>query len=407
MNLNLERFIRYVKIDTQSSEDESKTPSSEKQWDLANILVKELNDLGASDVKLDDKCIITATIPANCDNDIPVIGFIAHMDTALDLTGTNVKPQVIEKYNGEDIKLNEQYTLSPLQFPSLLNSIGHTLVTTSGDTLLGADDKAGIVIIMGLIEYLINHQEIKHGTIKIAFTPDEEVGRGTENFNIKEFGADFAYTVDGSSINEIEYECFNAASADITFNGVSIHPGSAKGIMINALHLAMEFHSLLPKHLDPALTEGYEGFNHLLEISGGVSQADAHYIIRNHDYELLEQQKNDFLNAAAIMTNKYKYNCVNVFIKDSYRNMKDYLKDKMFVVDYAKQAITNIGYTPVSNPIRGGTDGANLTLNGLPCPNLGTGGYNCHGRYEYLDLNELEDGIKICLEIINLVSKDN
>ncbi len=405
MNLNLERFIRYVKIDTQSSEDESKTPSSEKQWDLANVLVQELKDLGANDVKLDNNCIITATLPANCDNDVPVIGFIAHMDTALDITGTNVKPQIINNYNGEDIKLNEQYILSPKKFPSLLNHIGHTLVTTSGDTLLGADDKAGIVIIMGIIEYLIKNPEIKHGTIKIAFTPDEEVGRGTENFDIEAFGADFAYTIDGGAINEIEYECFNAASANVSFNGVSIHPGSAKGIMINALHLAMEFHNLLPKDLDPALTEGYEGFNHLTELTGNVSKATANYIIRNHNIELLEEQKNDFLNAAAILTNKYKYNCVNVFIKDSYRNMKDYLKDKMFVVDYAKKAINKVGYTPISTPIRGGTDGANLTLNGLPCPNLGTGGYNCHGRYEYLDLNELEDGIKICLEIIKTISK--
>lgn len=406
MNKNLERFIRYVKIDTQSSEDESKTPSSDKQWDLARVLLKELQELGIKDAKLDKNCIITGSIPSNTNKKVPTIGFIAHMDTALDLTGTNVRPQVIENYNGKDIKLNDNYVLSPSSFPSLLNKIGHTLVTTNGDTLLGADDKAGITIIMGVIDYLLNHPELKHGTIKIAFTPDEEVGRGTENFNIKEFGADFAYTIDGGSVNEIEYECFNAASVDIYFNGVSIHPGSAKGIMINALHLAMEFHSLLPKHLDPALTEGYEGFNHLLEIKGGVSDASSHYIIRNHDYKLLEEQKNDFLNAATIMTNKYQYNCVNVLIKDSYRNMKDYLLDKMYIVDYAKQAIANLGYTPTSNPIRGGTDGANLTLNGLPCPNLGTGGYNCHGRYEYLDLNELEDGIKIALEIIKIVTNN-
>lgn len=404
MDKDLERFIRYVKIDTQSSEDESKTPSSEKQWNLANLLVDELEEMGVNDVNLDKNCIITATIPSNTDEKVPVIGFIAHMDTALDLTGTNVKPQIVENYDGKDIKLNDKYTLSPTQFPSLFNSIGHKLVTTSGDTLLGADDKAGITVIMGLIEYLINHPEVKHGAIKIAFTPDEEVGRGTENFDIKSFGADFAYTIDGSSVNEIEYECFNAASADVYFTGVSIHPGSAKDIMINALHLAMEFHSLLPKELDPALTEGYEGFNHLTDLNGGVSEAHSQYIIRNHDYKLLEKQKEDFMNAAAILTQKYQYNCVNLLIKDSYRNMKDYLTDKMFVVDYAKQAIKNIGYTPVSNPIRGGTDGANLTFRGLPCPNLGTGGYNCHGRYEYLDLNELKDCIKIALEIIKIVT---
>ena len=276
----VKRFLKYVSFDTQSDDNSTSTPSTSKQLLLAKYLVNELKSIGCSDVLLDQYGIVYASIPSNCEEKLPTIGLIAHMDTALDLTGTNVKPQVIENYDGKDIKLNDQYTLSPTQFPSLLNSIGHTLVTTSGDTLLGSDDKAGIVVIMGLLDYLLANKDVKHGTIKIAFTPDEEVGRGTENFDIKAFGADFAYTIDGSSVNEIEYECFNAASADVYFNGISIHPGSAKDIMINALHLAMEFHSLLPKHLDPALTEGYEGFNHLLEINGGVSNASSHYIIR-------------------------------------------------------------------------------------------------------------------------------
>ena len=407
MNKNIDRFIKYAMIDTQSCEDEVKAPSSDKQFDLANILKEELISLGIKDVELNEKCIITASIPSNSNKNIPTIGFIAHMDTATDLTGTNVKPQIIENYNGKDIILNEKYTLTPSQFPSLLDKIGHTLITTSGDTLLGADDKAGITIIMGLVEFLLEHPEIEHGTIKIAFTPDEEVGRGTENFDIEKFGADFAYTIDGGSVNEIEYENFNAASAKIKFNGVNIHPGSAKGIMINALHLAMEFHSLLPKELNPALTEGYEGFNHLLEIQGGVSEAHSYYIIRNHDKELFNKQKIDFENIAKALNEKYNYNCAELTIKDSYKNMKDYLQNKMYIVDYAKKAISNIGYTPISNPIRGGTDGANLTFKGLPCPNLGTGGYNFHGRFEYLDINELEDGIKIALEIINIVTKES
>lgn len=407
MNKNIERFIKYAMIDTQSVEDESKTPSSDKQFNLANILKEELIELGASNVELDHNCIVTALIPATIKREIPTIGFIAHMDTATDLSGTNVKPQIINNYNGKDIILNEIYTLSPSKFPSLLNKIGHTLITTSGDTLLGADDKAGITIIMGMVEYLLSHPEIEHGNIKIAFTPDEEVGRGTENFDIEKFGADFAYTIDGGSVNEIEYENFNAASAKMKFNGVNIHPGSAKGIMINALHLAMEFHSLLPKELDPSLTEGYEGFNHLLEIQGGVSEANSYYIIRNHDKELFNKQKHDFEKIRDLLNNKYHYNCVELTLKDSYKNMKDYLIDKMHIVDYAKKAISNIGYTPISNPIRGGTDGANLTFKGLPCPNLGTGGYNFHGRFEYLDVNELEDGIKIALEIINIVTKES
>jgi len=404
MNKNLERFIRYVKIDTQSDENSTTSPSTKKQYDLANVLFNELKELNIK-CKMTKEGIVIGEIPKNFDKDVPVIGFLAHMDTATDLTGTNVKPKVIENYDGKDIRLNDEYVLSPTNFPSLLNKINHTLVTTSGDTLLGADDKAGITIIMGLIDYLLENKDLKHGTIKFAFTIDEEVGRGTECFDIEDFGCDYAYTIDGGNPNEVEYECFNAASALVTISGISIHTGSAKGIMVNSQHLAMEFFSLLPPHLDPSKTSGYEGFNHLLHSEGSCEKTTMTFLIRNHDKVLFNTQKEDFFNIMHYLNNKYNNNFVNVEIKDTYSNMKDYLKDKMYVVDIAYEALKNQGLTPVSNPIRGGTDGANLTMNGLPCPNLGTGGYNYHGRFEYLSLNELEKMIDVLVEIVKLSCK--
>ena len=404
MNKNLERFIRYVKIDTQSDENSTTSPSTKKQYDLANVLFNELKELNIK-CKMTKEGIVIGEIPKNIDKDVPVIGFLAHMDTATDLTGTNVKPKVIENYDGKDIRLNDEYVLSPTNFPSLLNKINHTLVTTSGDTLLGADDKAGITIIMGLIDYLLEHKDLKHGTIKFAFTIDEEVGRGTECFDIEDFGCDYAYTIDGGNPNEVEYECFNAASALVTISGISIHTGSAKGIMVNSQHLAMEFFSLLPAHLDPSKTSGYEGFNHLLHSEGSCEKTTMTFLIRNHDKVLFNTQKEDFFNIMHYLNNKYNNNFVNVEIKDTYSNMKDYLKDKMYVVDIAYEALKNQGLTPISNPIRGGTDGANLTMNGLPCPNLGTGGYNYHGRFEYLSLNELEKMIDVLVEIVKLSCK--
>ena len=404
MNKNLERFIRYVKIDTQSDENSTTSPSTKKQYDLANVLFNELKELNIK-CKMTKEGIVIGEIPKNIDKDVPVIGFLAHMDTATDLTGTNVKPKVIENYDGKDIRLNDEYVLSPTNFPSLLNKINHTLVTTSGDTLLGADDKAGITIIMGLIDYLLEHKDLKHGTIKFAFTIDEEVGRGTECFDIEDFGCDYAYTIDGGNPNEVEYECFNAASALVTISGISIHTGSAKGIMVNSQHLAMEFFSLLPPHLDPSKTSGYEGFNHLLHSEGSCEKTTMTFLIRNHDKVLFNTQKEDFFNIMHYLNNKYNNNFVNVEIKDTYSNMKDYLKDKMYVVDIAYEALKNQGLTPISNPIRGGTDGANLTMNGLPCPNLGTGGYNYHGRFEYLSLNELEKMIDVLVEIVKLSCK--
>ena len=320
----------------------------------------------------------------------------------MDLTGKDVNPKIIENYNLEDIKLNDEYTLSPNDYPSLKNKKGHTLITTSGNTLLGADDKAGITIIMGLIEYLLNHNEIEHGTVKFAFTIDEEIGRGTDQFNIEEFNCDYAYTVDGGDPNEVEFECFNAASCNVEIKGVSIHTGSAKGIMINSQHLAMEFFNKLPKELDPALTSGYEGFNHLHSFEGDVELTKMSFLIRNHDKELFNKQKQDFINAQNYINKKYNKDLCKVEIKDTYSNMKDYLEGKMYVVDIAYNALKNKGLTPVSNPIRGGTDGARLTMLGLPCPNLGTGGYNFHGRYEYLSLNELEKMIDVLVEIVKL-----
>lgn len=404
MNKNLERFIKYVKIDTQADENSFSVPSSLKELDLAKVLYNELKELNVK-CELTKEGIVMGEIPSNTNKETPVIGFLAHMDTALDLTGTNVLPQIIENYDGNDIKLNNQYSLSMKDFPSLKNKIGHTLVTTSGDTLLGADDKAGITIIMGLIDYLLNHKEIEHGVIKFAFTIDEEIGRGTDNFDIEKFGCDYAYTIDGGNPNEVEYECFNAASCTVTIKGVSIHTGSAKGVMVNSQHLAMEYFNLLPKELDPALTSGYEGFNHLNHFNGSCELTTMNFLIRNHDKALFNKQKEDFINAMNAINNKYKNDFVSIEIKDTYSNMKEYLKDKMYVVDIAYEALKNKGLTPISNPIRGGTDGANLTMNGLACPNLGTGGYNYHGRYEYLSLNELEKMIEVLVEIVKLSCK--
>lgn len=406
MNKNLKRFIDYITIDTQSDGNSTSSPSTLKQFDLANLLITQLKELKLHDIELTNECIVYATLPSNLDYECPVIGFNAHLDTSSDCSGNNIKPQIIENYDGKDIILSKEkkIILSSSQFPNLKNKISHTLVTTDGNTLLGADDKAGITIIMSMLHHLVTHPEIKHGTIKIAFTPDEEIGRGTENFDVKKWGADFAYTLDGGNPSLVEYENFNAASASIKINGVSIHPGTAKDKMINANEVAMELHSLLPFFEKPQFTEGYQGFNHLTSLSGGVETATMHYIIRNHDKALLQKQKEIFITIKDYLNNKYQYEIIELTIKDSYKNMKEYLLDKMYVVDIAYQALKNIGYEPISSPIRGGTDGASITYQGTPCPNLGTGGYNYHGKFEYLDLNELEDMIKVVLEIIKITS---
>ena len=393
----LERFINYVKIDTMSSEDQTTTPSTLKQFDLARLLEKELQELGLIDIKLSEHCILTATLPSNCESN-EVVGFIAHLDTIPGFSGTNVNPNVVYNYDGSTIELKNNIKLSPSQFPFMNDLIGKTLITTDGTTVLGADDKAGVAIIMEMLEYFVKN-DIPHKTIKVAFTPDEEIGGGIDSFDVNEFGADYAYTIDGGAYNEINYENFNAASAIVKVNGLDIHPGSAKGQMINAVSIACEFEMMLDEFAKPMYTEGYEGFNHLCEMSGCVTTATMDYIIRNHDLAKLEKQKQDFINIAEKLNQKYGANTVELQIKDSYKNMAEYIKKDPRSVIAATKAMERLGINTVTSPIRGGTDGAKLTLMGLNTPNLGTGGYNCHGPYEFACLEEMEIVVNIIKEI--------
>ena len=393
----LERFINYVKIDTMSSEDQTTTPSTLKQFDLARLLEKELQELGLEDIKLSEHCILTATLPSNCESN-EVVGFIAHLDTIPGFSGTNVNPNVIYNYDGSTIELKNNIKLSPSQFPFMNDLIGKTLITTDGTTVLGADDKAGVAIIMEMLEYFVKNN-IPHKTIKVAFTPDEEIGGGIDSFNVNEFGADYAYTIDGGAYNEINYENFNAASAIVKVNGLDIHPGSAKGQMINAVSIACEFEMMLDEFAKPMYTEGYEGFNHLCEMSGCVTTATMDYILRNHDLAKLEKQKQDFINIAEKLNQKYGANTVELQIKDSYKNMAEYIKKDPRSVIAATKAMERLGINTITSPIRGGTDGAKLTLMGLNTPNLGTGGYNCHGPYEFACLEEMEIVVDIIKEI--------
>ena len=393
----LERFLKYVKIDTMSSEEGTSTPSTKKQFDLARLLEKELQELGLIDIKLSEHCILTATLPSNCESN-EVVGFIAHLDTIPGFSGTNVNPNVVYNYDGSTIELKNNIKLSPSQFPLMNDLIGKTLITTDGTTVLGADDKAGVAIIMEMLEYFVKN-DIPHKTIKVAFTPDEEIGGGIDSFNVDEFGADYAYTIDGGAYNEINYENFNAASAIVKVNGLDIHPGSAKGQMINAVSIACEFEMMLDEFAKPMYTEGYEGFNHLCEMSGCVTTATMDYILRNHDLTKLEQQKQDFINIAEKLNQKYGANTVELQIKDSYKNMAEYIKKDPRSVIAATKAMERLGINTVTSPIRGGTDGAKLTLMGLNTPNLGTGGYNCHGPYEFACLEEMEIVVDIIKEI--------
>jgi tripeptide aminopeptidase len=393
----LERFINYVKIDTMSSEDQTTTPSTLKQFDLARLLEKELQELGLIDIKLSEHCILTATLPSNCESN-EVVGFIAHLDTIPGFSGTNVNPNVVYNYDGSTIELKNNIKLSPSQFPFMNDLIGKTLITTDGTTVLGADDKAGVAIIMEMLEYFVKN-DIPHKTIKVAFTPDEEIGGGIDSFNVNEFGADYAYTIDGGAYNEINYENFNAASAIVKVNGLDIHPGSAKGQMINAVSIACEFEMMLDEFAKPMYTEGYEGFNHLCEMSGCVTTATMDYILRNHDLAKLEKQKQDFINIAEKLNQKYGANTVELQIKDSYKNMAEYIKKDPRSVIVATKAMERLGINTITSPIRGGTDGAKLTLMGLNTPNLGTGGYNCHGPYEFACLEEMEIVVNIIKEI--------
>ena len=388
----VERLISYLKIDTESVPDRDVIPSSEKQFDLAKVLEKELREMGVSDVRLDEHCYVYGKLPSNLSGEekakTPALGLIAHMDTSPSARGKNVNPRIVKNYDGTDIVLNEEEKLSPKIFPRLLEQVGDDLLVTDGTTLLGADDKAGVAEIMALVEYLQNHKEIPHGDICIGFTPDEEVGCGADIFDVKGFGADVAYTVDGGKLGGVEYENFNGASGKLKIHGVNVHPGSAKDKMLNSLLLAMEFNNMLPQ-FTPANTEGYEGFFHLCDMAGDESLTEMNYIIRDHDREKFEEKKRIFLDVAEKLNQKY--NAKGAFfepeVKDSYFNMAEKVKDHMYLIDVAKTAFEKEGITPIVSPIRGGTDGASLSYKGLPCPNLSTGGDNFHGIYEYLNLN--------------------
>ena len=386
----IQRFLNYVSIDTQSDESSLTSPSTDKQFNLAHVLYDELKCLGISDLKLTDNCIVYARIPANTDEDYDRIGFIAHMDTSPDFKGKDVKPRIIKNYDGSAITLNEelQIVLDPHNFECLKRDIGSDLIVTDGTTFLGADDKAGIAIIMDMAQRIMSDNTVKHGDIAIAFTPDEEVGRGTENFDTEYFNVDYAYTVDGGNADEIEYENFNADSACVKVHGLSIHPGSAKGKMLNSQLVAFEFNSLLRTFDNPAYTEGYEGFNHLTSINGDCENTVMNYIIRNHDKNLLLKQENDFKNAMEFLNRKYGDGTVEVEIVHTYANMREFIEKRMDIIDKVKRIMREMNMEPKSSPIRGGTDGASLTYMGLPCPNLGTGGRNYHGKYEYLSINE-------------------
>lgn len=393
----IERFINYCKIDTESDSNTHTTPSTMKQYDLANLLVKELKEIGVEDAYVNDKCIVYGHLKANTDTN-KKIGFISHMDTSEQMSGKNCNPQIIENYDGKDIILNKEKNiiLSPEHFSNLKLVVGKTLIVTDGNSLLGADDKAGIAEIMDMLQYLHEHPEYKHCGISVAFTPDEEIGEGAMNFDIKEFDADYAYTVDGGAVNDVEYENFNAASAVVEIHGLSVHPGSAKDRMINASIVAMEFNTRLPKKERPEYTKDYEGFNHLTNINGDVENCKMEYILRNHDKDILNRQKEDFYEASRILNEKYGPNTVEVTIKDSYSNMKELILPHMEIIDDVKKIISELGLEPTSSPIRGGTDGATITYMGLPCPNLGTGGRNYHGRYEFAVIEEM----KIMSEIL-------
>ena len=396
-----DRFLKYVAFDTQSDSASTTTPSTLKQLKLAEYLVSEMKELGIQDAHVDEFGIVYGNIPSNVDKECADIGFIAHMDTAEDMSGKNVNPSIIKNYDGSRIVLNKELAMSMggEEFESLRNKIGEDLIVTDGTTLLGADDKAGIAEILTMAEIILKENR-PHGNIRIAFTPDEEVGRGPDHFDVEKFHADFAYTVDGGEVDSVDYENFNAADANIQIQGLSIHPGSAKGKMINALHVAMEFHSMLPVNQNPAYTEGYEGFNHLCDLHGECEHAVMSYIIRNHDEQLFEKQKEDFRRIADYLNQKYPKDTIRLEIKDSYANMRSIIEKDMRVVDLVKKSMKDIGIHPSSHAIRGGTDGARLTYQGLPCPNLGTGGYNFHGKYEYASIQEMEKSVELLLKIV-------
>lgn len=401
----VERLLRYVKVDTQSDPNSGLHPSTEKQKNLAGMLADELKEIGVPEVRFDEEhCYVYAWIPSNTEQEVPAYGFIAHMDTSPDANGAGVKPRIIENYDGGTIVLNEKLGIisRPEDFPSLRNQVGKTLIVTDGTTLLGADDKAGVAAIMMLAADILAHPEIKHGKICIAFTPDEEIGSGVEFFDVKGFGADFAFTVDGSCMSEISYENFNAASAEVEISGREVHPGSARDIMLNASLLAMEFQSYMPRMESPQFTSGYEGFIHLHSMTGNVEKAHLSYILRDHDRGKLEDKKRFILRAMDYMNQRYGQGAVKVEVKDSYSNMKEIILPRIEEVNRVKAIMERLGMNPAEEAIRGGTDGAMLSYMGLPCPNLGDGGYEFHGRHEYLCVEELETVAKLLTEIVKV-----
>lgn len=403
----IDRFISYVTIDTESDPNSTTTPSSAKQWDLARKLAEELEAMGMQDVSIDDNAYIMATLPSNVAHEVPVIGFIAHFDTTPDFTGANVNPQRIDNYDGSTIVLDTEknITLSPDYFEDLKLYKGQTLITTDGNTLLGADDKAGITEIMEAMKYLLAHPEIKHGTIRVGFTPDEEIGRGAHKFDVSKFGAAWAYTMDGSQIGELEYENFNAAGAVVTIDGKIVHPGYAKGKMINSMYIATEYINALPRLETPEHTEDREGFFHLYSIEGGVDETKLQYIIRDHDKELFEARKKMMIDLTSELNTKLGKSLVSIEIKDQYFNMREKVEPVMHIVDIAQEAMESIGIKPLIKPIRGGTDGSQLSYMGLPCPNIFAGGHNFHGRYEYVPVESMIKAIEVIIKIAELTAK--
>ena len=403
----LNRFISYVKIDTESDPKSTSTPSTLKQWDLANKLAEELKSIGMQDVSIDANAYIMASLPSNVAHKVPTVGFVSHFDTSPDFTAANVKPQIIENYDGSAIVLNkeENIVLSPDYFEDLLLYKGQTLITTDGTTLLGADDKAGICEIVSAMEYLIQHPEIKHGPIKVGFTPDEEIGRGAHKFDVKKFGAEWAYTMDGSQIGELEYENFNAAAALIKVNGKIVHPGYAKGKMINSMYYATRFIEALPKNETPEQTEGYEGFYHLHSMEGKVEGTELSYIVRDHDRTKFEARKQHLVDLVDSLNNDIGHTVFEIEVKDQYYNMKEMVVPVMYIVDIAEAAMRELNIQPLIKPIRGGTDGSQLSFMGLPCPNIFAGGHNFHGRYEYVPLESILSATEVICKIAELTQK--
>ena len=406
----IDRFVSYVIIDTESDANSTTTPSTKKQFDLANLLVKELNDIGLTEVTIDENGYVMGTLQSNVDHEVPTIGFVSHFDTSPDFTGKDVKPQIIKNYDGGDIVLNKEQNiiLSPSYFKDLLLYKGQTLITTNGLTLLGADDKAGLTEIVTAMEYLVQHPEIKHGKIRVGFTPDEEIGRGADIFDVEKFGAKWAYTMDGSQIGELEYENFNAAGAKITFKGKSVHPGYAKGKMINSMLIANKFISKLPKNEIPQETQDYEGFYHVTQISGSLEDTKLELIIRDHNMKKFEKRKKKVEKIVSKINKKYAKQfgediCI-LEIKDQYYNMKEKVEPMMYIVDLAETAMKELGIKPLIKPIRGGTDGSRLSYMGLPCPNIFAGGHNFHGKYEYVPVESMQKAVDVIVKIAELTA---